>query len=157
MLEFLKDLLLALKDISKTVPDSGEWWLATYQDRMSWLPRTPEQLSLDDAVRRFLGLSEIPQRAPKRFTVSTWEPFHNLHNLKKLKFSFKKGRRSRQRKRTMVNLRKNLLHMFQHRKPNSLLEPLPNVHILHQLPQSRARQLGVRKINHIPKWRFFHR
>jgi hypothetical protein len=72
MLEFLKDLLLALKDISETVPYSSEWWLATYQDRMSWLPRTPEQLSLDDAVRRFLGLREIPQRAPKSFIVSTW-------------------------------------------------------------------------------------
>jgi hypothetical protein len=72
LLEFQRDLLLALKDISRTVPYSSEWWLATYQDRMSWLPRTPERLSLDDVVRRFLGLREIPQRAPKSFIVSTW-------------------------------------------------------------------------------------
>jgi hypothetical protein len=91
MLEFLKDLLLSLKDISKTVPDSGEWWLATYQSRMSWLPRTPEQLSLDDADSRFLGLSRILQRALKGFIVSTWEAFHKLHNLKKLKISFEKA------------------------------------------------------------------
>lgn len=90
LLQFRKDLLLAPKDISKTVPYSGEWWLATYQDRMSWLPRTPERPSTWPSFRRFLGLSEIPKRVPESFIISTWEAFHKIQHIQKLKLSFRK-------------------------------------------------------------------
>jgi hypothetical protein len=112
LLEFQKDLLLAPKDISKTVPYSGEWWLATYQSRMSWLPRTPPspRPSTSLSLWRFLfppkPMSWLPRTGPstrlslerflfppkpaKSIIISTWETFHKLPNLRKFKISLQK-------------------------------------------------------------------
>jgi hypothetical protein len=93
LLEFQKDLLLAPKDIATTVPYSGEWWLATYQSRMSWLPRTrtPERASLNKTLRRSLGIREMPYESPKSIVISTWETLREIQHIKKLKLSFGKA------------------------------------------------------------------